>query len=123
MGADFKATQLQLDMAELLDLNFGMRRVANPELGQEYSFVVTDEAIKAMRTLQEGSIPVEIPNTNELAATKSDIFKELGFIPREFAANNQEVFKLDVTDVTIQRLKGKTVTILADGTVKFKATR
>ena len=123
MGADFKASQLQRDMVELLDSNFGMVLVPNPEMGEEVSFVVTDDAIKAMKALQLGSVPVVISNANDLAATKSDIFKALGFIPRKSDPNDQGVFKLDVTDVTIQRLKGKTVIILADGTVKFKTTR
>jgi hypothetical protein len=123
MAADFKASPLQRDMVELLDSNFGMVLVPNPEMGEECSFVVTEDAIKAMKALQLGSVPVVISNANAQATKKSDIFKAMGFIPRKSDPNDQDAFKLDVTDVTIQTLRGKTVIILADGTVKFKATK
>ena len=104
--------------------NFGLERMSNPEKGAEYSFVVTDEAIKAMNNFKESAIPVEIASSSEGATKQSDVLKSLGFIPRPLvAASEQEAFKLDVTDVTLMKLRGKTITILADGSVKLKTTR
>ncbi len=120
MGADFNATQLQREIGELLNLNLGLELRLTDTLGEEYSFPVTNEAVKALENLRDSATPVEIPNTNDLAGTKSDAFKGLGFIPRKAETNDQGLFKLDVTDVTIKRLKGKRIVIMADGTVKIR---
>ena len=121
MGADFKASQLQREIGELLNLNLGLELQLTDTLGEEYSFPVTDEAVKALENLRDATTPVEIANTNDLAGTKNDAFKALGFIPRKADPNDQDIFKLDATDVTIKKLKGKRIIILADGTVKVKS--
>src|SRR5690606_5785534 len=68
LGADFKATQLQREMSELLDLTLGLDLLPKSELGAEYSFEVTDQAIKALKNLKETGTPIQIANSDPLAA-------------------------------------------------------
>ena len=124
MGADFKETAIQREMVKLLDMNLGLVLVPKGETkaGEECSFRVTEQVVKNMQALKESSTPIQIASKSELATEKGEVLQAMGFIPRNEAVSAEDPFLFDVTDVTLKNMRGMTIIILADGTVKQRLT-
>ena len=126
MGADLaverRGTLIQQEMAELLGINLGMQLLPKEQTksGEEFSFVVTTQVMRNLRTLKKTDTPIQIPSESELATKKGQVLQELGFIPRKSVVNEQDPFLYDVTDVTLENMERKLITIMSDGSVKFR---
>ena len=124
MGADLKGTAIQREMAALLNSNLGLQLLPKEftKPGEEYSFLVTEQVVKNMQILRESDTPIQIAQTSDLATKKGAVLQEMGFIPRKGVVNADDPFLFDITDVTMKNMRGMTITILEDGTVKQRLT-
>jgi hypothetical protein len=121
MGANFLTTLIQDQVMKQLD-NLDFEFVPDPEgkiRGGDVVYKTTDKTVAKLESLMKEKTPVEVPVINDQAQKVRDALKSAGFVPRK-ADKEIGAFKLDVTEATIKKLKGKTLIVTPQGTIKFK---
>jgi hypothetical protein len=119
MGANFLVSQVQAEISGILQDKLGMESLPGGNPGAEQSFKVTDAVVKKLEEMKENGDTIEVDAELEYAELIQAALNSL-HLKQQKKTDDGGAYKFDVTDATIKKLKGKTISVFATGKVKVK---
>ncbi len=115
----FAATLVQSEINEIFTKSLKLELVppANGKVGGPMTYKVTEKSLKQIGELKK---PIEVDNAGPNGSIIRDALKKLGFKDVSEEGKPGSPYKVKATKKTVEKLKGKSITVDGEGKVKLQ---